>query len=139
MVGRLPTLGLLTLVLAGPVGAERVTLVVTGLPEGTPKDALLSIGANVNGWNPAAPGFTFDRQGERAPRLVIDVPAGTLLEYKVTRGTWDTVEKAPDGSERANRTLDVVCEATVEIVVARWADANSTAPTRHTVTGRVER
>ena len=121
-MGRLPTLCLLALLLAGPAGAERVTLVVTGLPEGTPKDAVLSIGANVNGWNPAAPGFTFDRRGE-APRLVIDVPAGTLLEYKVTRGTWDTVEKAPDGSDRANRTLDVVCEATVEIVVARWADA----------------
>jgi hypothetical protein len=121
-VGRLPTLSLLALLLAGPVGAERVTLVVTGLPEGTPKDAVLSIGANVNGWNPAAPGFTFDRVGERAPRLVIDVPAGTLLEFKVTRGSWDTVEKAPDGGERANRTLDVVCEATVEIAVARWAD-----------------
>ncbi len=122
-MGRLPTLCLLALLLAGPVGAERVTLVVTGLPEGTPKDAVLSIGANVNGWNPAAPGFRFDRGGEGTPRLVIDVPAGTLLSYKVTRGSWDTVEKAPDGSDRANRTLDVVCEATVEITVARWADA----------------
>ena len=122
-MGRLPTLGLLALLLAGPVWAERVTLVVTGLPEGTPRDAVLSIGANVNGWSPAAPGFTFERQGANPPRLVIDVPAGTLLEYKVTRGTWDTVEKAPDGSDRANRTLDVVCEATVEIVVVRWADA----------------
>jgi hypothetical protein len=122
-VGRLPTLGFLALLLAGPVRAERVTLVVTGLPEGTPKDAVLSIGANVNGWNPAAPGFTFERRGQNAPRLVIDVPAGTLLEYKVTRGSWDTVEKAPDGSDRGNRTLDVVCEATVEIAVARWADA----------------
>lgn len=139
MVGRLPTLGLLSLLLAGPAGAERVTLVVTGLPEGTPKDAVLSIGANVNGWNPAAPGFTFDRQEARAPRLVIDVPAGTLLEYKVTRGSWDTVEKAADGSERASRTLDVVCEAAVEIVVARWADAEGAARTRHVFTGRAER
>ena len=125
-MGRLPTLSLLALLLAGPVGAERVTLVVTRLPEGTPKDAVLSIGANVNGWNPAAPGFAFDRRGE-TPRLVIDVPAGTLLEYKVTRGTWDTVEKAADGGERSNRTLDVVCEATVEIAVARWADAEGAA------------
>jgi hypothetical protein len=127
VVGRLPTLGFLALLLAGPVWAERVTLVVTGLPEGTPKDAVLSIGANVNGWNPAAPGFAFERRGENAPRLVIEVPAGTLLEYKVTRGSWDTVEKAPDGSDRGNRTLDVVCEATVEISVARWADAEGAA------------
>jgi hypothetical protein len=127
VVGRLPTLGFLALLLAGPVWAERVTLVVTGLPEGTPKDAVLSIGANVNGWNPAAPGFAFERRGENAPRLVIEVPAGTLLEYKVTRGSWETVEKAPDGSDRVNRTLDVVCEATVEISVARWADAEGAA------------
>jgi len=138
-VGRLPTLGLLALLLAGPARAERVTLVVTGLPEGTPGEALLSIGANVNGWNPAAPGFTFDRPKARAPRLVIDVPAGTLLEYKVTRGSWDTVEKAADGSDRANRTLDVVCEATVEIVVARWADADASASTRQARKDRVER
>jgi hypothetical protein len=138
-MGRLPTLGLLGLLFVGPVQAERVTLVVTGLPEGTPKDAVLSIGANVNGWNPAAPGFTFDRQGARAARLVIDVPAGTLLEYKVTRGSWETVEKAADGSDRANRTLDVVCEATVEIVVARWADADAAASTRQRLTSRGER
>lgn len=136
-MGRLPTLGLLGVLLAGPVQAERVTLVVTGLPEGTPAEAVLSIGANVNGWNPAAPGFVFDRPKERAPLLVIDVPAGTLLEYKVTRGSWNTVEKAADGSDRANRTLDVVCEATVEIVVARWADA--AASTRHAHPGRGER
>ena len=137
-MGRLPTISLLALLLAAPARAERVTLVVTGLPEGTPKGAVLSIGASVNGWNPAAPGFTFDRQGAQAPRLVIDVPAGTRLEYKVTRGSWDTVEKAADGSERPNRTLDVVCEATVEIVVARWADADAAASTRHALTGRVE-
>ena len=138
-MGRLPTLGFLALLLAGPARAERVTLVLTGLPEGTPADAVLSIGANVNGWNPAAPGFTFDRPRDRAPLLVIDVPAGTLLEYKVTRGSWPTVEKAADGSDRANRTLDVVCEATVEIVVARWADPDATASTRQALTSRVGR
>jgi hypothetical protein len=138
-MSRLPTVGLLWLLLAGQAWAERVTLVVTGLPKGTPRDAVLSIGANVNGWNPAAPGFTFDRGEARTPRLVIDVPAGTLLEYKVTRGSWETVEKAADGSDRANRRLDVVCEATVEIVVARWADADPATSTARAFTDRVER
>jgi hypothetical protein len=124
-MGRLLLPCLLTIGLARPALGERVTLVVTGLPAETPKGAVLTIGANVNGWNPAAPGFAFQHPEGGSPRLVIEVPAGTLLEYKLTRGSWATVETGSDGGERPARTLDVVCEATVEIVVARWADEGS--------------
>ena len=122
-MGRFLSLSLAGFLLAVPVRAERVALVVTSLPEGTPADAVLTIAANLNGWNPAAPGFAFFRQGDGTHRLEIDVRAGTLLEYRITRGSWATIETAADGGDRPNRRLEVVCEATVEVAVARWADS----------------
>ncbi len=123
MVGRTLSLTLVGLMLTASAQAERVTLLVRSLPEGTPRDAVLTLAASLNGWNPAAPGFAFSRQGDGTHRLEIDVRAGTLVEYKITRGSWDTVETAADGSDRPNRRLEVVCEVTVEAAVARWADS----------------
>jgi len=127
-VGRLPRLVTAGFLLAAPLRAEPVTLVLAALPEGTPADAVLTLGANVNGWDPAAPGFAFRRHGDGTHRLELEVPAGTLLEYKVTRGSWATVEAAADGSERESRRLEVVCMTTVELTVAGWADAAGTRP-----------
>ena len=127
-MGRLLSLGLAGLLLAVPVRAERVTLVVTGLPEGTPADAVLTIGANVNGWDPAARGFAFGLQGDGTHRLEIEVAAGSILEYKVTRGSWATVETAADGGVRESRRLEVVCATTVDMRVAGWADTRAPEP-----------
>jgi len=121
-VGRFLSLSLAGFLLAAPVRAERVTLVVTTVPVGTPSDAVLTVAANLNAWNPAAPGFAFSRRGDGTHRLEIDVRAGTVLEYRITRGSWATVETAADGADRPNRRLEVVCETTVEVAVARWAD-----------------
>ncbi len=123
MVGRFLSLSLAGFLLAAPARAERVTLVVTSLPAGTPAEAALTIAANLNGWDPAAPRFAFSRQGDGTHRLEIDVQAGTVLEYRITRGSWATVETAADGGERANRRLEVVCETAVEVAVAGWADS----------------
>ena len=122
-MGRFLSLSLAGVMLASPARAERVTLVVTALPAGTPADAVLTLAANLNGWNPADPGFAFSRQGDGTHRLEIDVRAGTLVEYRITRGAWATVETAADGGDRPNRRLEVVCEATDEMAVARWADS----------------
>jgi predicted alpha/beta superfamily hydrolase len=67
----------------------------------------------------------------------VSVPAGTLLEYKVTRGDWETVEKDASGREIHNRKLRMGGEAQrVSITVARWADQTQ-APAQHTLTGDV--
>ena len=53
------------------------------------------------------------------------------IEFKLTRGSWETVEKHADGSERPNRTLTPTRDATVDVTVAAWADqvrSPATAP-----------
>lgn len=128
---------LAALALTALASAARVTLVATHVPEGTPAEAVLSVAANVNGWDPARPGFAFTREGGGAPRLVLELPRGTLLHFKLTRGSWAGVETRSDGGARANRVLEVKGDARVELRVERWADRPATTP-RHTVSGTLE-
>jgi predicted alpha/beta superfamily hydrolase len=67
----------------------------------------------------------------------VSVPADTTIEYKVTRGTWETVEKDREGKEIPNRTLKVgTKKQRVTLTVARWAD-QSAAPTMRTLVGNI--
>jgi predicted alpha/beta superfamily hydrolase len=67
----------------------------------------------------------------------ISLPAGTALEFKVTRGAWETVEKDEAGQELPNRKLKVGPKVQrVRLTVARWAD-QTTTPAKHTLTGNV--
>ena len=52
----------------------------------------------------------------------LPLPAGAPYAFKVTRGTWETVEKGPNGEELADRR-GIAADGVVEIEVARWADS----------------
>jgi len=70
-------------------------------------------------WN--ADGLELKQGEDGRYRGSLRLRRGTKLEYKLTRGTWETVEKAADGAEIANRTLTAKEDATVEIEVAKWS------------------
>lgn len=116
--------------------AARVTFVVSALPSGTPPGATLTLASNVGGWDPSAPAFA--PGGDGRPLLVLDLPLGTLLQFKVTRGSWATVETYADGSARANRLLSVQGDLREELRIERWADLTGGAPTS-TASGDIER
>ena len=54
-------------------------------------------------------------------RGTLEVPRGDWLDYKYTRGGWDTVEKAADCSELANRYRFGAAGSRVDMV-ATWRD-----------------
>ncbi|MBC8099305.1 MAG: alpha amylase N-terminal ig-like domain-containing protein [Armatimonadetes bacterium] len=94
------------------------------VPAGTPPQAV-HIAGNQDVWGPWNPGF--------APLTQVDADtwtatfpfeAGTVLEYKFTRGSWETVEKAGDFSELPNRMLTVTGPGTQvqEHTIANWRD-----------------
>ncbi|KFE72130.1 putative alpha-dextrin endo-1, 6-alpha-glucosidase [Hyalangium minutum] len=67
----------------------------------------------------------------------VSLPVDTSVEFKVTRGSWETVEKARDGKEIPNRTFKVgTKKQTVAITVFRWAD-QSAPPTMRTLVGNI--
>lgn len=110
-----------------------VTMVVT-VPQGTTGPVYLTGNLPALGpWKPDALPLTAAADGTY--RVTLPAPADFPLEFKLTRGTWATVEKSADGTELPNRTAKLPAEATtLTLTVARFADG---APTSRpsTVTG----
>jgi alpha-glucosidase len=87
------------------------------VPAGTPASSAIHLASSATGWTHqplawAAPGVA---RGTLAAR------AGEWLDYKITRGSWESVEKLGDCGEAPNRTR--VASATVIVdTVEHWRD-----------------
>jgi len=95
------------------------------VPEGTPADAKVYLCGNdpaVGGWDPM--GVALEYFETRLYRLELRLRIGTKLEYKFTRGSWQTVEKKRDGTERPNRVLSVQVAQDLLANVEAWNDEN---------------
>jgi predicted alpha/beta superfamily hydrolase len=118
--------------------APQVTFEVT-VPAETPANAEVWLSGNhaaLGQWNGAGVKLTRTPEGRYTTR--VPLPAGTALEYKVTRGSWATVEKDASGQELPNRALRVGSRSErVSLTVARWADQGGAPPAASTVTGTV--
>lgn len=116
-----------------------VTFVVHA-PESTPAGESLHIPGNVPELGPWDPGrHALARLDARTHTTTIALPAGFPFEFKITRGSWETVEKGPHGEEIANRRHAVARAETVVVRVATWRDQVEVkaAPRGHTWTGDV--
>lgn len=108
---------------APPAHSACGTVFEVRVPEGTPTGGKLWLSgdrAELGSWNGA--GVALAPLDDRRFVVRLELPEGAAMAFKVTRGSWDTVEKNADGSERANRTATVVCGDTVRVVVAAWRD-----------------
>jgi predicted alpha/beta superfamily hydrolase len=113
-----------------------ITFRVT-VPDSTPAGAAIWISGNralLGNWSGA--GLAARRVGDRLYEASAAFPESTALEFKITRGGWDTVEKGPHGEELANRRHLVTADDTLRVEVAAWRDQTETPPPR-TVTGDV--
>ncbi|WP_428940737.1 alpha/beta hydrolase-fold protein [Fontivita pretiosa] len=121
-------------------GARRpvkVTFEVQPCP-GTPEDQPLWISGNapeMGGWDGAGVALTRGQDGKY--RGTIEVLSGIEYSYKVTRGSWSTVERGPQGQEIPNRTLMVEQDATIPITIATWVDGGKSIPGLHTLSGTI--
>jgi len=120
-LGRFPLALSLVLVVLGTARADRVTFRVAA-PADTPEKAPLFLAGNLpqlGNWNAA--GVQLNRQDDGKWSATLDLPAGAEIEFKITRGNWETVEKGADGQEIDNRKHTVNGDATIDVVVARFA------------------
>jgi len=97
------------------------------VPEDTPADAQLFIAGDFQGW---APGDTpMTRDGPTTWTIDLSFEAGTSLQYKYARGSWEAVEKDEACGEIPNRTLTVDGSTggaqLVEDEVGRWRDVHA--------------
>lgn len=107
----------------------RITIEVYA--KSTPPKARVYLASTLNDWRTDDPAHQLTEVEPGRWRIEVEVSRGTLLEYKITRGTWRTVEVDEQGQELENRRLTVFGTTTVRIDVPHWRDqASERVPAR---------
>lgn len=116
----------------------RVSFVVTA-PASTPDDQPLYVAGSapaLGNWDAA--GLPLVRGEDGLHRADAELLAAVTYEFKITRGTWGTVERGPEGQDLPNRQLLLDADDTqVPVVVASWIDRGRTIPGRITISGEL--
>ena len=129
--------------LTGPALADDTVKVEirVSVPKDTPAaDTLYLAGdlAEVGSWK--ADGVALQRNDDGTYSTTVNEAKGSTLEYKINRGSWDTVEKGTAGEEIGNRTVSFDADKVEKITVAQWADqgnAKPAEPPKSTATGDI--
>ncbi|SOE20223.1 AraC-type DNA-binding protein [Spirosomataceae bacterium TFI 002] len=104
------------------------TVIVSSIPENTPKDASIYITGNFNNWVPNDENYRLRKSIDGSYRTIVysDKP---FLDFKFTRGSWATVEARESGKARPNRRLDRSKTTQIdnlEFSITGWEDLQGT-------------
>ncbi|RNI28948.1 alpha/beta hydrolase-fold protein [Rufibacter latericius] len=128
----------LLLVLCALHVEAQVTIEIRKVPAKTPPSDTLYLAGNVNNWKTRSASFAFRKAANNRYYLTLPPREGEL-EYKVTRGSWETGETLANGAGRGNRFYQVKPgKDTVRIEVENWQDNFPTATKTHTATPNVK-
>jgi len=98
-----------------------VTLRIKDLPAYHKIQDLVFIAGSFNNWNPGQKEFELKKDVRENYFIILNVPNGNH-EFKITKGSWATVESGNDGFPIQNRIMEINSDTTVEISVQHWAD-----------------
>jgi len=113
--------------------AARDTLLIRlfRVPDNTPAGVPIHLAGAFNAWNPGAADARFQRDGRTLAVRVRGLAAGQRVEFKLTRGSWATVERDDAGRDLPNRAVTFdPARPTVAVYVERWADLGAPSTTR---------
>src|SRR6056297_12924 len=103
----------------------QVTFSLVSIPDYTPAEDQIYIAGSFNGWNPGDAQYMLEKNESDLWEITLTgFSEGETIEFKFTRGSWETVEKGADGEEIANRTFTFGNGDTVEVTILNWADNN---------------
>ncbi|WP_044201084.1 helix-turn-helix domain-containing protein [Flammeovirga sp. OC4] len=108
---------------------ERIQLIVTELPEATPYDASLFVVGDFNNWKPLDLESKMVKHSDGFYYLTL--PTGLRkFEYKITRGSWESVEGRENGRAIPNRVYDVAVDGWKKTIKIRsWEDLSGSTTT----------
>ena len=109
------------LLLAQFPAKAQVTFIIDATPfYYTPLNSTVHIAGDFNNWDPGVQPMTKNADGTYS--VTLNIPNGTPIEYKYTRGSWPRVEGDALGGQLANRSLTVSSGMTVHDTVQTWED-----------------
>ena len=100
---------------------NEVTIVLASLPETTPKNPDIYITGNFNGWAQRNRKHKFMRD-ENGTYLINLPRQRDILEFKILRGSWNTIELDENGSDIPNRVMFYKDFDTLYVDVVNWRD-----------------
>lgn len=104
--------------------SRRVVIILDGVPPNTPDQNQICLASSMNGWNPGDKNYYF--QKNKNGQLFFPVPRKKYpLDFKITRGSWGSVEVDRYGYDIDNRVLDMANTDTLYITVEGWKDQAS--------------
>jgi predicted alpha/beta superfamily hydrolase len=105
--------------------SAQLTIQITSLPANTPAGDTCYFAGSSNNWNPMDAQAIFAEGANQMRSYTFTPPVGTV-QYKITRGSWASVEGTASGTFIPNRTVSYQgSPKTVQISVAGWEDLGS--------------
>lgn len=104
-----------------PENCARVTLVIKDVPANTPANEMIYLGGDINAWSCNNERYRFSK--DSLGRYLLTLPRnGDKAVFKITRGTWESVEMNEAGNEQMQREVIFGKQDTIFISVNSWAD-----------------
>ncbi len=101
---------------------SQVTFIIDSLPAYTPPQDTIYIAGNFNGWDPGDTAYVLSKNEDQKWYITLDsATEGTMIQFKFTRGSWETVEKGAQGEELGNRLFTYGNGDTVHVIIYNWA------------------
>jgi predicted alpha/beta superfamily hydrolase len=96
----------------------------------------LFLAGDFNNWNPADKAWELTPGSGGGYALLKDIPKG-IYHYKITRGSWQTVECSKAGKQVDNRSIKITNDTTITIDIGNWQDNFTATPKAHTASAQV--
>lgn len=99
----------------------QLSIHIHSLPSSTPQDAEIFLAGNMNGWNPGDVNYKLNLLSDGD--YWIDLPeVSGQMEFKFTRGSWETVEGNEIGAGISNRIYTQGDADTLHLSILGWED-----------------
>lgn len=116
--------------------AQRYTLTIQATDKSTAPADSIFVAGNFNSWNPAKLSFAMKKNAGTWQLTIPSLPPD-VIEFKMTRGSWEKVETMAAGGEVQNHVLTLRQDTTVVVSIEAWKDMFAPVAKKHTASANV--
>src|SRR5438067_3624010 len=119
MIKRILTVPVLIVAFLSSFSQRHVQFIISSVPPNG--DSNIYLAGSFNGWNPQDKNYHFQKND--AGNYFFEAKlANGLYEFKITRGSWASVECRKTGTDIKNRFLKLSSDTVINLTIEEWAD-----------------
>lgn len=115
---------------------QKIAFKIGKIPASKSADKYLFLAGDFNNWSPADTNWELDPDSAGEYRLQRELNNG-IYHFKITRGSWQTVECSEKGMPIDNRVIRILHDTTIVLNVDGWQDNFKAAEKQHTASAQV--